>query len=626
MFALVLSSPVRVVLRAAVPVAVLALCALLLAPTLSMDVVLSMPERLGDISWGRWVLALACTMGSFWAVAQYDALAHRALGTGISPQRAQVSGAIGIALGQTLGFGVVTGAVARWRMLGDLRLGQAAKVSAFVGASFVICWAVLAALASLILPGPEWAFWPALAVCLAVPALPVVLLLCPVIRTFGVEFHLPSLPISGAILFWALIDTGLAATALFILLPAGTLDFATFFPLFLIALGSGLVSNTPGGVGPFELVLLSAVPAGDPAAIIAAILGFRVVYYALPAICAGLALMRPFGRSITPALRTPPARATGPRSEVAVVAQNGGAIAARRDSTLALWPTAQTLTLFTDPMAGSRDAALDHIQTAARAAGKLALIYKCDARMATTARTARWRVLHFADEAVVDLARFDLSVPSRRALRRKLRATEKANVTLRAGHPLPFTAMARIDAEWQASHGQARGGSMGRYCPDYVARQWVGCAYVAGRLVGFVTAHRGPDEWCLDIMRHSDDVPDGTMHALVNAAITAASRAGASRFSLAAVPACPDPHSAVWRWAAFKVAARAGGRGLRQFKSSFAPRWVPRYAAAQSWGGLTLGLADIARVIQRPGSLAPATTTEPHNVDENYELDSIKAA
>ncbi len=620
----VLTLPIRVMRRAALPTAVLSLCLVTLAQTVTADHLLSLPERLSDIGAVRWILAVSSAAASFWAVAQYDALAHKVLGTGIAPARAQVTGAVGIALGQTLGIGVVTGALARWRMLADLSLAQAAKVSAFVSASFVICWAALTAVACLTLPAPGWAIWPALAICAALPVLPVILFLFPVINCFGVTLHLPSLRISGAILLWALIDTALAAATLFVLLPAGAVSFAAFLPLFLIALGSGLISNTPGGVGPFELVLLSAMPTGDPGAIMAAILGYRIVYYALPAICAGVALMRPFAH----AQAIPPDRQAqiADPGEAAVVAQNGGAIVTAWDSTLALWPTAQTVTQFTDPVTGARVTALSHLRHAAERVGKLPLIYKCSARMAVAARASGWCALHIADEAIIDVVAYDLATPSRRSLRRKLRNADKAGIVVRSGPPMPVPAMARIDSQWQSIHGTARGGSMGRYCPTYAAHQWVGCAYVQGRLVGFVTAHRGAQEWCLDIMRHGRDLPDGTMHALVHAAISAARLAGAARFSLAAVPACPAPHSALWRWAAVKVAERAGGRGLRQFKSAFAPYWSPRYAAARSWGALALGLADLARTIHRPPPLGSVRAVLAHNVDENYELDSITVA
>lgn len=618
--------PVRALWRMAMPVTVFAVSALFLASQLSMDVVLALPERLADIPAHRWVLALVFTVGSFWAVAQYDALAHRALQTGVSSRRARISGAVGVALGQTLGFGVVTGACARWRMLSDITFGQAARISVFVSVSFMVCWVVLTAIACLVLPAPDWARWPALVVFLGVLPLPALLFFRPIVKALGVTLHLPSLRVSGAILFWALMDTVLAAAVLFVLLPVGSLPFAEFAPLFLIALGGGLISNTPGGVGPFELVLLSAVPQVDPATIAAGILGFRLIYFALPALCAALALLRPPEPRECVAAPVAHRPVIGARSEVQVVAQNGGSIATRRGCTLALWPTAQTVTLFTDPITGPCDAGLSQVRSVAQDVGKLAMIYKCDARTATTARARRWRVLHMADEAIVDLAAFDADVPGRRTLRRKLRAAHKAGVTVHSDFPLPQLALAQVDAQWQAAHGAARGGSMGRYSPDYVEGQWVGCAFVKHRLVGFITVHRGPTEWCLDIMRHGDDLPDGAMHALVTAAIHAARNAGASRLSLAATPACPVPQNRIWRWVTFVIAHKTKGRGLRQFKSAFAPAWVPRYAAAKSWCALLVGLADIARTIQNPDPLARRATSQPHNLDENYELDSIKAA
>ncbi|MEO0380140.1 MAG: phosphatidylglycerol lysyltransferase domain-containing protein [Pseudomonadota bacterium] len=624
------SSPSKVLFRAALPVCILSICAVLLAQHVSIDLLRSLPARLGDIEPWRWVAACALTLGSFAAVAQYDALAHRALRTGISTFKARVSGAVGIALGQTLGMGAVTGALVRWRMLRDLSLTGAAKVSAFVGASFVVCWALVTALTCLVLPAPTWLWWPSLTLLAAVPFLTVAMFLNPVIRLFGFDVHLPSLQISGKILAWTFADTVLAGAAMFVLLPVGTLDFASFFPLFLIALGSGLISNTPGGVGPFELVLLSAVPFTDPAPIVAAILGFRVVFYAIPAVCAAALLLRPFAATAPHVSRLRSPMRPGARSEVAVVAQNGGALTRLGTSILALWPTGQTLTLFADPVTGDTRRALSAFRKRAMQSGKVPVIYKCSARVAQTARATRWRVLHIADEAYVPTHSYDINTPRHRGLRRKLRSADKASVTLRIGLPLPAKAMEEVDANWQSLNGRARGGSMGRYCPEYISNQWVACAYVGARLVAFVSVHRGRDEWCLDIMRNGEDAPDGTMHTLVNAAILAAKHAGAARISLAATPACPVPSSAFWRWAAMQVAARSGGRGLRQFKSSFAPVWVPRYAAARSWGGLALGLADIARAIHRPGPVtAPAVTQMPkelHNLDEDYEVASITAA
>ena len=84
-------------------------------------------------------------------------------------------------------------------------------------------------------------------------------------------------------------------------------------------------------------------------------------------------------------------------------------------------------------------------------------------------------------------------------------------------------------------------------------------------------------------------MPDGTMHALVRSAITKAKELGIEHLSLAATPACPYPSSRFFRWATRRAVRKAGGAGLRQFKSTFAPSWKPRYAAAQTPWSLAIG-------------------------------------
>lgn len=254
------------------------------------------------------------------------------------------------------------------------------------------------------------------------------------------------------------------------------------------------------------------------------------------------------------------------------------------------------------------------------------MIYKSGAWLACTARTAGWAVLHIADDAIVDTAEYSAFVPSRSRLRRKLRAVEKAGVRIQRCLALDPLEAARLDAEWQVRNGGARGGSMGRYCPTYVSNQRVVGAYCGQTLVAFATFHVGEHDWCLDLMRQGPGAPDGVMHALVHHAIEEARAAGVVRVSLASIVACPNPASTFWRWAARQAVGLAGGTGLRQFKSSFAPRWVPRYAAAPTWLAMALGLADIARTIRAPAPLPQNNPSAAHHKDENYELASRKAA
>ena len=116
------------------------------------------------------------------------------------------------------------------------------------------------------------------------------------------------------------------------------------------------------------------------------------------------------------------------------------------------------------------------------------------------------------------------------------------------------------------------------------------------------------------------------MHALVHSAIMAAKELGIERLSLAATPACHNPSSRFFRWSARRAVSKAGGTGLRQFKSTFAPKWEPRYAAAQTPLFMAIGLADITRAVHNPNTITPAEPRKIHNFDEYYELASKQAS
>ncbi|MEL7093537.1 MAG: phosphatidylglycerol lysyltransferase domain-containing protein, partial [Pseudomonadota bacterium] len=479
---------------------------------------------------------------------------------------------------------------------------------------------------ALVLPTDTWVTWLGAVGCVAAIALLGVFFRWPSIWIGRIRLRLPSWRLCSGILGWALVDTVAAAGVLYVMLPFGTIPFVSFFPLFLMAMGAALISNTPGGLGPFELVLLTALATIPVETVITAVLAYRVVYYALPAVLAALALLRPFRVSRTMPAKPITSWPEAPRSEVGVVRQNGGAVLGFGAARLALWSSGQTLTMLADPVRGKPRRALDTLARIARTRGKLPLAYKVSAPVALAARQAGWQVLHLADDAMIRLAEYTLDTPARRTLRRKLRAAKKADIRLMSDGPLNHAQMARVDAAWQNTHGQARGGTMGRYCPEYLVDQWVGTAWQGDRCIAFITAHMTAREWCLDLMRHEADIPDGTMHALVTEAIEAARTAGAIRFCLAATPACPDPGSAFWRWAATKMVTLSGGPGLRQFKSSFGPVWEPRYVAAPSAISLFIGLADLVRAIHRPQRISAIKSNAPHIVDENYELASQRAA
>ena len=67
------------------------------------------------------------------------------------------------------------------------------------------------------------------------------------------------------------------------LLPPTGIGFFVFAAVFAAALGLGVLSHIPGGLGVFELVILYAV--GDKApvsAVAAALVAYRGIYFLLP--------------------------------------------------------------------------------------------------------------------------------------------------------------------------------------------------------------------------------------------------------------------------------------------------------------------------------------------------------
>lgn len=630
----------RATVQKLLPFAVLAACAIVLWPQLAALDAQELATHWRAISPSQWIAAIALTALSFLAVGQYDVLAHRQLGTGLAPSAARRCGMITIAISQTTGFGILVATLARWRLLSGFGPAVAAQVTGFVSALFLAALAGVGALACLLLPTPAGFVWPCIAILAVLSGLICFALWMPRISWRGHMFDLPSLRAMAAASASASVDILAAGLAIYVLFPSGTAPpLAAFMPVFIVALSAGLFSGTPGGVGPFEMTLLALTApltpaAADTTAVVVAIFGFRLVYFAAPAALAIAALVLP--RAAAPLWQDPPAPSVhrARRAETAVIAQTGGKIERIGPLHCATWQIGQAVVGLFDPFEPVRTSQFfDRFKQRAIDANRVACLYKCSARTAMMARRTGWSALHIADDAVLDLADYVLDTPSRARLRRKLRKADKSGITVRRAQARDMPALARIDADWQQAHGGARGGTMGRFCPTYLTPQAVFVAEHNGALVAFVSFHVIAREWALDVMRHAADVPDGTMHALVHAGLMTAQSRGVPRLSLSATVACPDPTRALWRWVAQKRVEWSGGTGLRQFKSAFAPAWRPLYAVAPTRLALAISLADITREVMRPSALPqagagilPADLSDNHKEDEYYEVASSSAA
>lgn len=568
----------------------------------------------------HWALALAAVTLSFIAVGGQERVLHRHLGTGVAGGQAFAAGMASGAVSQAAGFGPLTGALIRWRLLPDLSLWQATRISAAMTVGFLSALAILASAVLVTLHATRYEplGWAVLAVALMTATLAT---LRP--RWLPKAAAWPNAITMASFLFWAAVDLCALSLALWALFPPGHAPaFATLLPVVLLALAAGLASGAPAGVGAFEMVLIGFLTETEEAALMAAVVAWRACFYALPALLGiGWAALAPRPRRCaTPASH--PAHLS-PRAETALLYQ-GALHLARLGRQSALTGTTPHLrvALF-EPFPDRPDpAALSALIRLAHAENRLPALYKCDARLAATARSAGWRSLRIASEAVLHPARFDLSGHALATLRRKLRKAEQAGVTVTHGHAPRCRHLAALNAAWSAAHGGERGFSMGRFAPDHIARQAIFVAWRGGEPVAFVTFHVTPREWVLDLMRHGAAVPDGSMQALILAAVAEAARRGIPRLSLAAVPDLQGPLARL---------TPPEAAGLRSFKQGFAPKWEPRYLCAPNLATLALAGAELTAAIRRPPPLPPQPVAErwpspAHHQDADYEFATAPAA
>lgn len=575
-------------------------------------------DEISRIAAHQWLLALMATSVSFWAVGRYDEVLHRQFGTTVATSEARRAGIAAIAISQTVGMGLLTGALVRWRMVPSLTLWQSVRLSTAVALSFVAGWSVVAALVLVLMPLPVPGLYEA---AVAVLILAAVALAACISRSARLRWPaLPPVLRLIRILCLAAIDTGAAAVVFVVLVPDSlSVPLVLLVPAYLLALGVGLVSGSPGGVGPFEAVLVAILPLTSPEPLLATVLAYRICYYFIPAVLAGIVLI--LGPRPAPA-QSEPLVPADPLEVRPLLAQARAEAQLAHQGSFQLWTdpsgpggwliaeTALSLVVLGDPLCqtlpGTRRqwaGCLAGPRRLARRLDRPASFYKCSARMAAALRRQGYSVIRIGDEAHVTPADFCCDSPDHANLRRKIRKAERAGILcsdLSSG-PWPLQELAAVSANWVQNHGTERGFSMGRFHPGHLPGQKLFLARVRGRLVAFISFHATGFDWSLDLMRHADDAPDGTMQALIAAAITAAADQGVADLSLAAVPSTRPGRLSR------SIDHATGATGLRQFKALVAPDWQPLYLAAPGPVSLVVAAIGIARAITRPGPLtAPA--------------------
>jgi phosphatidylglycerol lysyltransferase len=221
------------------------------------------------------------------------------------------------------------------------------------------------------------------------------------------------------------------------------------------------------------------------------------------------------------------------------------------------------------------------------------------------------QILKYGEEAIVHLPSFSLEGPKARPLRHAARraAREGALFEIAPAAEVPplLGELRTVSDQWLESKGHGeKSFSLGRFDEAYLGRFDLALVRCGGRITAFAnlwaTANR--EELSVDLMRHREPAPYGTMDFLFTRLMAWGRDQGYARFSLGLAPLSgieARPLSPAWAKIAallFRHGERFYGfRGLRAYKEKFAPEWEPRYVAGP--GGLSLmrAMADLRALI-----------------------------
>ena len=239
--------------------------------------------------------ALGATTVSYIALLGYDLSGLRYARARLPLRIVLLASFCGYAIGNAVGLGAFSGGAVRYRIYtaAGLSPGQIARIIGFISAAIGVGLAVVAGL-GLILRANEvsrllgTSTEPLIAAAATILALASVFLIFCAMRRRplvlgAVVIEPPGVTLVLTQIALTTIDILVAATVLWALLPPTGIGFLAFAAVYAAALGLGVLSHVPGGLGVFEVAILYAIGSKAPVSqVAAALVAYRAVYYLLP--------------------------------------------------------------------------------------------------------------------------------------------------------------------------------------------------------------------------------------------------------------------------------------------------------------------------------------------------------
>src|SRR5918994_4202005 len=257
-------------------------------------------DGLAAIPLHRWLLAGLSSIVAYAALAGYDHIALMHLGRKVPFVFITVCSFTTYALSHNIGGSVLSGAVIRYRAYGSKGLSgrEIGVLVALCSFTFVLGAALLSALLLILEPHLLDRFVDVLpisasrltgAAILGLIALYVFgswLHLKP-LRIGSLQIHYPRLPIVARQMIIGPVELMAAAAIIYFALPeAGNPGYFVVLGVFVISFSAALISHAPGGLGVLEIIFLAGLSDMDQAAVLAALLVFRLFYLIIPLILA----------------------------------------------------------------------------------------------------------------------------------------------------------------------------------------------------------------------------------------------------------------------------------------------------------------------------------------------------
>jgi uncharacterized membrane protein YbhN (UPF0104 family) len=257
-------------------------------------------DGLAAIPLHGWLPSASSSIVAYAALAGYDHIALMHLGRKVPFGFITVCSFTTYALSHNIGGSVLSGAVIRYRAYSSKGLSghEVGVLVALCSFTFVLGAALLAALLLILEPQVLDRFVDVLpisasrltgAAILGLVALYVFgswLHLKP-IRIGALQIHYPRLPIVARQMIIGPVELMAAAAIIYFALPeAGNPGYFVVLGVFVVSFSAALISHAPGGLGVLEIVFLAGLSDMDPAAVLAALLVFRLFYLIVPLILA----------------------------------------------------------------------------------------------------------------------------------------------------------------------------------------------------------------------------------------------------------------------------------------------------------------------------------------------------